>query len=147
MAALAVTLAVVAGLGGAVQVAVMGTLGERVGVLPAVAFSTIVSILFAFAALLVARRSLAGIGDVLHQPRWLWIGGLLSVFIVFTMTVAAPRIGTAATIGTVIAGNLVMGAAIDRYGLFGLDRIPLSWTRVLGLVLLAAGAGLSLHRG
>jgi bacterial/archaeal transporter family-2 protein len=60
------------------------------------------------------------------------------------MTVAAPRIGTAATIGVVIAGNLAMGAAIDRYGLFGLDRIPLNWTRVLGLVLLAAGAALSL---
>jgi bacterial/archaeal transporter family-2 protein len=147
VAALAVALAVTAGLGGAVQVAVMGELGERVGILPAVAFSTIVSILVAFAALLAARRDVSGIGDVLHQPRWLWIGGLLSVFIVFTMTVAAPRIGTAATIGTVIAGNLVMGAAIDRYGLFGLERIPLNWTRVLGLVLLAAGAGLSLHRG
>jgi len=40
MAALAVSLVAVAGLGGAVQVAVMGTLGERVGVFPAVAFST-----------------------------------------------------------------------------------------------------------
>jgi bacterial/archaeal transporter family-2 protein len=147
MAALAVALAALAGLGGAVQVAVMGRLGERVGVFPAVAFSTMVSIVVAFAALLLVRRSVTGVGDVLHQPRWLWIGGLLSVFIVFTMTFAAPRIGTAATIGTVIAGNLVMGAAIDRYGLFGLDRIPLNWARVLGLAFLAAGAGLSLHRG
>ena len=147
MAALAVALAALAGLGGAVQVAVMGRLGERVGVFPAVAFSTMVSIAVAFAALLLVRRSVAGVGDVLHQPRWLWIGGLLSVFIVFTMTFAAPRIGTAATIGTVIAGNLVMGAAIDGYGLFGLDRIPLNWARVLGLAFLAAGAGLSLHRG
>jgi uncharacterized membrane protein YdcZ (DUF606 family) len=40
-----------------------------------------------------------------------------------------------------------MGAVIDRSGLFGLDQIPLTWPRVLGILLLAVGAGLSLYRG
>jgi transporter family-2 protein len=62
------------------------------------------------------------------------------------MTVSAPRIGATATIAIVIAGNLLMGATIDRYGLFGLDEIPLTWPRVLGILLLATGAALSLHR-
>ena len=70
----------------------------------------------------------------------------MGAFIVFTVTLAAPRIGAAATIGLVIAGQLVMGAAIDRFGLFGLERISLHWPRLLGLALLAAGAGLSLKR-
>ena len=39
MTAVAVALAVAAGLAGAVQAAVMGELGERVGVFPALAFS------------------------------------------------------------------------------------------------------------
>ena len=39
-----------------------------------------------------------------------------------------------------------MGAAIDRWGLFGSDRIALHWPRVLGIVLLAAGAALSLRK-
>ena len=143
----AVTLAAVAGLAGAVQAAVMGELGERVGIMPAVAFSAIVSLVLGVVALLAARRSLAGLRDVLREPAWLWIGGALSVFIIVAVTVGPPRIGTTATIGIVIVGNLVMGAIIDRYGLFGLDRIPLNTPRVLGLVLLAAGAALSLHRG
>jgi transporter family-2 protein len=145
--ALAVTLAAAAGLSGAVQAAVMGELGARVGILPAVAFSTIVSLVMAVAVLLVSRRSLRGLGDVVREPWWLWIGGALSVFIVLAITVGPPRIGTTATIGIVVGGNLVMGAVIDRFGLFGLDRIALSWPRVLGLVLLAAGAALSLHEG
>jgi transporter family-2 protein len=143
----AVVLAALAGLGGAVQAAVMGELGDRVGIVPAVAFSTLVSVVIGVAALLVARRSVAGIGDVLHEPAWLWIGGALSVFIVLAVTIGPPRIGTAATIGIVVAGNLVMGVVIDRFGLFGLDRIAVTWPRALGILLLAVGAALSLHRG
>jgi bacterial/archaeal transporter family-2 protein len=143
--ALAVSLAAVAGLAGAVQVAVMGELGERVGVLPALAFSGLLTMALAFAMLLVVKRSVRGVGDVLEQPVWLWTGGALSLLIVLAITVAGPRVGVAATLALVITGNLVMGAVIDRFGLFGLDRIPLSWTRALGLLLLGAGAAMSLH--
>ena len=144
--AIAIPLAALAGLAGAVQVAVMGELGERVGVLPALAFSGLVTLTLAFAMLLVVKRTLAGVGDVFAQPVWLWTGGALSLLIVLAITVAGPRVGVAATLAIVISGNLVMGAVIDRLGLFGLERIPITWTRALGLALLAAGAALSLHR-
>jgi bacterial/archaeal transporter family-2 protein len=73
-------------------------------------------------------------------------GGLFGLLIVFTVTYAGPRIGVTATVAILIAGQLVMGAAIDRFGLFGSDRIGLHWQRVLGIVLLAAGAALSLKK-
>ena len=144
--AAAVALAAVAGLAGAVQVAVMGELGERVGVLPALAFSGVVTVAIAIALLLGVERSVRGVGDVVREPVWLWTGGALSLLIVLGITVAGPRVGVATTLALVIAGNLVMGAAIDRFGLFGLEQIPITWTRALGLLLLAAGAALSLHR-
>jgi bacterial/archaeal transporter family-2 protein len=142
----AVALTATAGLGGAVQAAVMGELGERVGIVPAVAFSVVVSLLCGLAALLVWERTFAGVGAAFREPAWLWLGGLMSVFIVFAITVGPPRIGVAATIGIVIAGNLVSAAVIDRYGLFGQDVIPLDRWRLLGLLLLMAGAALSLSR-
>jgi uncharacterized membrane protein YdcZ (DUF606 family) len=43
----------------------------------------------------------------------------------------------------VIAGNLVMAALIDRFGLLGNEQIDLNWSRVLGLLLLVAGATVS----
>jgi transporter family-2 protein len=144
--AVATALAATAGLAGAVQAAVMGELGERVGIVPAVAFSVIVALLCGLAALLVWERSAAGVRAALDEPAWLWIGGLMSVFIVFAVTVGPPRIGVAATIGIVIAGNLVSAALIDRYGLFGQEVIPIDGWRLLGLLLLAAGAALSLSR-
>ena len=60
----------------------------------------------------------------------------MSVYIVLAITIATPRIGVAATIGLVIAGNLVMAALIDHYGLLGQDQIPITWHRLLGLALL-----------
>ena len=146
MTAIAIALAVAAGLAGAVQAAVMGELGERAGVFPALAFSGIVSLVFGIAALLVAKQSLSGLGDVVRQPVWLWSGGALSVLIILGITVGPPHIGLAATIGTIIALNLGMAAAIDRLGWFGLDRIAIGWTRVVGLALLGAGAALTLSK-
>jgi bacterial/archaeal transporter family-2 protein len=144
--ALAVALAVAAGLAGAVQAAVMGELGGRAGIFPALAFSGIVSVVLGIALLLIAKQSLRGIGGVVRQPVWLWTGGALSVLIIVGITVGPPRIGLAATIGTIIALNLGVAALIDRFGWFGYDRIPIGWARILGLVLLGAGAALSLHK-
>jgi transporter family-2 protein len=143
--ALAVALTLMAGLAGSIQAAVMGELGERVGIAPALAFSVLVSLVLAFAALLIWERSFAGVADAARQPAWLWLGGLMSIFIVLAITVATPRIGVAATIGLVIAGNLVMAAAIDRWGLLGQDQIPITWHRLVGLALLAGGSALLLR--
>jgi transporter family-2 protein len=139
-------MAATAGLAGSVQAAVMGELGERVGIVPAVAFSVIVALLCGLAALLVWERSFNGVRAVLHEPAWLWIGGLMSIFIVFAITVGPPRIGVTATVGIVIAGNLVSAALIDQYGLLGQDEVAITWLRMLGLVLLVAGAALTLAR-
>ena len=146
MTALAIVLAVLAGLAGAIQAAVMGTLGERAGTFPALAFSGIVSVVFGFALLLAAKQSVRGIGDVVREPVWLWTGGALSVLIIVAITVAPPRIGLAATIGTIIALNLGVAALIDRFGWFGYDRIALGWARIGGLVLLGAGAAVTLSK-
>jgi bacterial/archaeal transporter family-2 protein len=144
--ALAVALTFAAGMSGAVQLAVMGRFGERIGTLPALAFAACVSAAVATTVLLVARQSLAGFGDAARAPRWMWIGGVAGAFIVFTVTFVAPRIGAFATTGVFLAAQLAMAVLIDRFGLFGLSRIGIGWTRIAGLVLLGTGAALTLHR-
>jgi bacterial/archaeal transporter family-2 protein len=144
---LATGIAVIAGLAGSVQVAMMSRLGERIGVLEALAFSTAVTAALAFVILVLARHSVSGFERAAHQPWWMLLGGVMGLIIVLAITYAGPRIGVAATVGILIAGQLVMGAAIDRFGLFGSEKIALHWPRVLGIVLLAAGAALSLRKG
>jgi bacterial/archaeal transporter family-2 protein len=144
--ALATGLAVAAGLAGSIQVALMSRLGERIGVLEALAFSTVLTAGAAVVILLLAHQSVDGFARAVHQPWWMLLGGLMGLLIVFTVTYAGPRIGVAATVGILIAGQLAMGAAIDRWGLFGSERIALHWPRLLGIALLAVGAALSLRK-
>jgi transporter family-2 protein len=144
--ALASVLAVAAGLAGSIQVALMSRLGERIGVLEALAFSTALTAAIALVIVVLARQSVAGFGRAVHQPWWMLLGGVMGLVIVLAITYAGPRIGVAATVGILIAGQLAMGAAIDRWGLFGSERIALHWPRLLGIGLLAAGAALSLRK-
>lgn len=144
--ALAVGLCVVGGITGATQAAVMGRFGERVGTLEAFAFATTLTALLAAVLLLAARQSLAGYSEAARAEPWLWSAAAMGAIIVLGITFAAPRIGTAATIGIITAGNLATATVIDRFGLFGLDRITIGWPRVIGLVLLAVGAALTLKR-
>ena len=124
----------------------MSRLGERVGVLEALAFSATLTAALAVVILLLFRQSLGGFERAVHQPWWMLLGGVMGLLIVFTITFAGPRIGVAATVGIFIAGQLAMGAAIDRWGLFGSEQIALSWPRLLGIALLAVGAALSLKK-
>lgn len=145
--AAAVTLALAAGLAGSVQVAVMGRFGERIGAFEAIAANLLFSTLIATTVLFALRGSLAGFGEAVRSPWWYWVGGGgMGMVVVMTITVVTPRLGATATIGLLIAGQLAMGALIDRYGWFGIDRVELAWPRVLGIALLAAGAALTLKR-
>ena len=144
--AFAAVLASAAGLGGAVQIAVQGRLGDRVGSLEAVATASLIGGLVALAVLLLARRSLAGIVEALGSPKWMLLGGFMSALIILAITVAGPRIGIVATTSVLIAAQFTLATAIDRYGWFGVERVALTWPRVLGIGLLVAGAALTLRR-
>jgi transporter family-2 protein len=143
---LATLLTVSAGIAGSVQISLMSRLGERIGVLEALGFSAALTAVLAFVLLLLARQTVVGYARAFHQPWWMLGGGVMGLLIVFTVTYAGPRIGVAATVGILIAGQLAMGAAIDRWGLFRSERIPLHWPRLLGIGLLAIGAALSLRK-
>jgi transporter family-2 protein len=144
--AFAAVLAFTAGLGGAVQIAVQGKLGDRVGSLEALATAAVVGGIIALTALLVVRRSLGGLGEAAGGPKWQLLGGVMGAFIVFAITVAGPRIGVVATTAFLIAAQFAFAAIIDRYGWFGVEQVSHSWTRLLGIALLVVGAALTLRR-
>jgi transporter family-2 protein len=144
--ALVIAFVIVGGIAGAAQAAVMGRFGERVGSLEALAFATVLTAGLAGALLLVARQSLGGYAAAARQPPWLWSAAAMGAIVVLAITIAAPRIGTAATIGILTAGNLAFAVVIDQFGLFGLDKRAIGWERVLGIGLLGVGAALSLKK-
>jgi transporter family-2 protein len=144
--AFAAVLAAAAGLAGAVQIAVQGRLNERVGSIEAAATASVIGAALALAVLLLARRSLGGVGDAVGGPKWQLLGGVMSICIILAITIAGPRIGVVATTAFLIAAQFALAAVIDRYGWFGVDRVAFTWSRVVGIGLLVIGAALTLRR-
>lgn len=142
---LAILFSFVAGLSGAAQAAISGALGRRIGTVQAATFGAVIGALL-LVTIVVALGRGGGVVAGLHQPRWLWIIGPLGAAIVVSIAYAPPRIGTFATVALLIAGQLTAGALIDGFGLLGSPRIPVTAARVAGLVLVAAGAALTLRR-
>src|SRR5262249_22586277 len=66
---------------------------------------------------------------------------VMSICIVLAITIAGPRIGVVATTAFIIAAQFTLASMIDRFGWFGVEVVAVSWSRVLGIALLVAGAG------
>ena len=72
-------------------------------------------------------------------PRWAWFGGLFAGYYLVASLIAIPKIGAAVVFSLVIAGQLIAALVLDSTGAFGLARISLSASRVLGTALLLIG--------
>ncbi len=75
------------------------------------------------------------------------ISGLLGIGIITGVAYAFPKTGIAAGSAAIIASQMVVAVAVDTLGLTGGQPIPLSWTRIAGLGLLALGTWAILPRG
>ncbi len=77
---------------------------------------------------------------------WYALGaGALGVALVTAISFAIPRIGVAATVGLVVATQIIIAAWLDHSGLLGASvRLFDAW-RFVGVVLLMVGAWLVLR--
>ena len=142
---LAIVFSLAAGMAGAAQASISGALGRRVGTVGAAGFGVLLAAILVIALALALGRG-GAVAAAIHEPLWLWLGGLFGAVILLTIAYAPPRIGTFATVALLIAGQLAAGALIDAFGWLGSPRIPVTITRAVGLLLVAAGAALTLKR-
>ncbi len=135
-----------AGIAAAIQVAVNGRLGARIGTLEAATFQSLIAVSLFLVTTLAVRGGLGGVFSGFRAPVWMWLGGAMGFVIVSAITYAPSRISNLAVAGVLIAAQLLMAALIDAFGLFGFERLGLPWERLAGIALLAAGATLVLKR-
>jgi len=129
-----------AGAGGliALQAPINAGLGRATGSLPAALVSFLVGTV-ALAAIVVLSGKAGGLSSSFDVSWYYLVGGLLGAVYVSTALIAVTAIGAGGVAAATVTGQLVASVAIDRFGLFGLDQVPLSPERVLGVVLLLAG--------
>jgi len=96
---------------------------------------------------LVALIPMLIYGSRLGQWRsvpWYALGaGIFGLIVIASISYMIPRVGVAASITTVVAGQLLVGTILDQYGLLGTAVKPLDSTRVIGLGVVLVGVWLT----
>jgi transporter family-2 protein len=136
----AAVLTVVAGGFIALQAPINSQLGRHVGSLQGALVSFAIGTMVLVVAAALAKGGLGAIGDARHVPSWIYLtGGVLGAGYVTVALTAVRPLGTGGVIAATIAGELAVAVLIDQLGWLGVDRHPITASRIAGIVLLAAG--------
>lgn len=84
------------------------------------------------ATLLATGRPYPELGLAAGQPWWTFLGGVLGVFVLTGNILLFPRLGGVQTVVLPILGQVLMGLAIDSFGLFDSPQMQFTITRGLG---------------
>jgi transporter family-2 protein len=140
MPLLALLLAFVAGIAMAVQGSLNAVLGKIIGILEATFIVHAVGMAVLAAALFLLHLGRGSFGNIPQAPWYLYLGGLLGVLIIYGVVVSIPQLGVAIATTAIIAGQVGTALVIDQLGLFGLEKVPFTWLKAVGIILLALGA-------
>jgi transporter family-2 protein len=70
------------------------------------------------------------------------VSGGFGLVIITAISFAIPRVGVAATVTLVVAGQLTLSTIVDHFGLLGAQVRHLDLPRVIGIVVLFVGVWL-----
>jgi len=143
---LAVLVGVGAGCLVGMQAPINSRLGRSVGSVQAASFSFLVGTALLLVIAAFVNGGLGSLGQVRSVPWWALVGGLLGAVYVTVALVAVRSLGASGLTAVVIAGQLAISVAIDRFGLFGIAKQHIDASRIVGLVLLVAGVVLVVRR-
>ena len=87
----------------------------------------------------MSRQAIPTAADIARAPWWMWTGGFFGATFILMAVVATPVLGAALMLASSIVGQLAAALVIDHYGLFGATVMPISPTRIVGVVFLALG--------
>ena len=135
---LAIVLTAVAGGLIALQAPINAELGRATGNIAAALVSFLIGTA-ALAAIVVLSGQASGLGNTFDVSWYYLLGGLLGALYVTNALIAVSAIGAGGVAALTVAGQLAASVAIDRLGLFGLDEVPLTPERLVGVALLLVG--------
>ena len=122
----------------ALQAPINAGLGKTTGTYPAAFISFAVGTLILGAIVVVSGKA-SGVAEVTHVNWYYLLGGLLGAAYVFTALSLVGNIGAGGVAAATVTGQLTLSVVLDRIGFLGLNEVPLSLERMIGVALLLVG--------
>ena len=137
-------LSLLSGLAVTLQVGINGQLQSDIG---SPILSSLISFLVGLIGLCIVfcftlvngTYTLSNLSAIKDIRWWLFTGGLLGAFYIFTTIIAPPKIGFANMFSLAICGQIVLAVLFDHFGLLGNKIHLISPYRIIGIILLVSG--------
>lgn len=86
---------------------------------------------------LTGRESLGTIARV--EPKYLLLGGIIGAFITITVIKSMGSLGPAQAAILIVISQLAVAYLIELFGLFGVEKHPFLWRKLIGMVIAVGG--------
>ena len=108
------------------------------GIWSASAFVQFTALLVCLGAWAITERS--PLTEVLTvEPKYMHLGGAIGAFITYTVIQSMEMLGPAKAVMFIVISQLIIAYVIELFGWFGVDRVPLDWRKVVGMIIAIAG--------
>ena len=133
-------LAIIAGTTVSSQVAINGKLLHYLGspILTSL-ISFVVGTVVDFGSAYYGLEKVPDLSALKQTSFWMWTGGLLGAFYIFTSVFVAPKIGFANLFSLIVAGQIILALVFDHFGLLTGQPHLTSSMRMVGVAFLIIG--------
>lgn len=87
--------------------------------------------------LIAGRDSVVTLAKV--EPKYVLLGGVIGAGITWTVIKSVELLGPARSALLIVTAQLLVSYLIELFGLFGMEKEPFEWRKLIGLGIAAAG--------
>ena len=67
------------------------------------------------------------------EPKYMLLGGAFGAFITYTVIKSMEMLGPAKAVMLIVISQLLVAYLLELFGMFGVEKQPFSWRKVLGM--------------
>lgn len=76
------------------------------------------------------------------EPKYVLLGGVIGAGITWTVIKSMEQLGPAKAVLLIVISQLIIAYVIELLGLFGVEKQPFEWRRVIGMIIALVGVGI-----
>ena len=73
------------------------------------------------------------------EPKYMLLGGAIGAFITYTVIKSMELLGPAKAVMLIVISQLIVAYLLELLGMFGVEKQPLSFRKILGMGVAIAG--------
>ena len=87
--------------------------------------------------LFTGRQSIAALWQI--ENKYVLLGGVIGAFITITVIQSMGALGPAKVAMLIVISQLIVAYLIELLGIFGVDKEPFEWRKILGMLIAIVG--------